>query len=81
MEPLTISGEGGERQQEGPLFSIIKQQKDFLSGSTVKESACNAGAAVPSLGFEDPLEESKHLTPVFLPGEYHWLRSLAGYKE
>ena len=37
---------------------------------------------IQSLGQEDPLEESNPLwqpTPVFLPGEFHWQRSLAGY--
>ena len=33
---------------------------------------------VPSLGWEDPLEEEMASTPVFLPGESHGLRSLAG---
>ena len=35
---------------------------------------------VPSLGQEDPLEEGAwQPTPVFLPGESHGQRSLAGY--
>ena len=33
---------------------------------------------VPSLGGEDPLEEAWQPTPVFLPGEFHGQRSLAG---
>ena len=33
---------------------------------------------VRSLGWEDPLEKGK-ATPVFLPGEFHGQRSLAGY--
>ena len=32
-----------------------------------------------SLGQEDPLEEEMQPTPVFLPGESHGQRSLAGY--
>ena len=31
------------------------------------------------LGREDPLEEGMATTPVFLPGESHGQRSLAGY--
>ena len=31
------------------------------------------------LGQEDPLEEEKQPTPVFLPGEFHGQRSLEGY--
>ena len=34
---------------------------------------------VRSLGQEDPLEEGMATTPVFLPGESHAQRSLAGY--
>ena len=34
---------------------------------------------VQSLGQEDPLEEGMVTTPVFLPGESHGQRSLAGY--
>ena len=32
-----------------------------------------------SLGQEDPLEKEWQPTPVFLPGEFHGQRSLAGY--
>ena len=31
------------------------------------------------LGWEDPLEEGKQPTPIFLPGESPWQRSLMGY--
>ena len=34
---------------------------------------------VKSLGWEDPLEEGWQPTPVFLPGEAHGKRKLAGY--
>ena len=34
---------------------------------------------VQSLGWEHPLEEGMASTPVFLPGESHGQRSLAGY--
>ena len=34
---------------------------------------------VQLLGREDPLDEGIQPTPVFLPGESHGLRSLAGY--
>ena len=44
-------------------------------GSDSKESACNAGnlGSIPGLG------RSAGPTPVFLPGEFHGQRSLAGY--
>ena len=32
-----------------------------------------------SLGQEDPLEKGMQPTPIFLPGEFHRQRSLAGY--
>ena len=34
---------------------------------------------VPTLGWEDPLEEDTAATPVFLPGESHGQRSLTDY--
>ena len=34
---------------------------------------------VQSLGWEDPLEEGRGSTPVFLPGESYRQRSLVGY--
>ena len=34
---------------------------------------------VPSLGWEDPLEEEMQPAPVFFPGESHAQKSLAGY--
>ena len=34
-----------------------------------------------SLGWEDPLEEARQPTPVFLPGQSYGLRSLAGYSD
>ena len=45
----------------------------FPGGSDGKESTCNAD-------WEDPLEKGVwQPTPVFLPGEFHEQRSLAGY--
>ena len=48
----------------------------------VKNPPANAGdvrdvGSTP--GWEDPLEEEMAPTPVFLPGEAHGQRSLAGY--
>ena len=51
----------------------------FPGGSDGKESACNAGDQVPSLGQEDPLEKGMQPTLVFLPEEVHGQRSLVGY--
>ena len=51
----------------------------FPGGSDSKESACNAGDQVQSLGLEALLEKGIQPTPVFLPGEFHGQRSLASY--
>ena len=45
----------------------------------VKNLSANAGDVVRSPGQEDPLEEDMATTPVFLPGESHGQKSLAGY--
>ena len=49
---------------------------DFPGGSDGKESACNAGdpGLIPGLG----RSREWLRTPVFLPGELHGQRSLAG---
>ena len=51
----------------------------FLGGSDGKESTCNVGdlGSIPGLGRS--LEKGMATTPVFLPGEFHGLRSLVGY--
>ena len=48
-------------------------------GSNGRESTCNAGDPVQTLGQEDPLEKEWLPTPVWLPDEFHGQRSLAGY--
>ena len=48
----------------------------WLSG---KESTCNAGAAGDPWARKIPWRRAQLLTPVFLPGEFHGCRSLAGY--
>ena len=52
----------------------------FPHSSVGKESACNAGdpGSIPGLG-RSPGEGKGYSTPVFLPGESHGQRSLAGY--
>ena len=48
-------------------------------GSVSKESACNTGDQVPSLGEEDPWRRKWQPTPGSLSGESHGQRSLVGY--
>ena len=51
-----------------------------LLSSFGKESACSAGdlGLIPGSG-KIPWRRKWHTTPVFLPGESHGQRSLAGY--
>ena len=53
---------------------------DFPGGSDDKESACNAGVpgSIPGLG-RFPWRRAQQPNLVFLPGESHGQRSLAGY--
>ena len=53
---------------------------DFPGGSDGKESACNVGDLGLVSGLGKILWRKKwQPTPVFLPGEFHRQRSLAGY--
>ena len=52
----------------------------FPEGSDGKESACNARDPGSFPGWEKiPWRRKRQPTPVFLPGESHGQRSLAGY--
>ena len=55
----------------------------FLGGSDDKESACNAGdlGSIPGSGSTRKIPWRKEWLPipVFLPGEFHGQRNLAGY--
>ena len=53
-------------------------RQDFPGGSDSKESACNAGDLGSIPGSEDPWRREWLPTLVFLPGESHGQRSLAG---
>ena len=58
-------------------MSNLKEGSQATQG---KESSIGVGEmGVQSLGREDPLEKEMQPTPVFLPGESHGQRSLAGY--
>ena len=50
-----------------------------LVAQIVKHLPAMQGTQIQSLGQEDPLEKEWQPTPVFLPGEFHGQRSLAGY--
>ena len=51
----------------------------FPGGSDGKESLAIQETWVQSLAWEDPLSRAWQPTPVFLPGEFHGEKSLAGY--
>ena len=51
----------------------------FLGGIGVKNLPANAEDMNLVLDWEDPLRRKEQPTPVFLPGESHGQRSLAGY--
>ena len=52
-----------------------------LVAQMVKNPPAMQETWVHSLGQEDPLEKGWQPTPVFLPGEFHGQRSLAGVVE
>ena len=51
----------------------------FPGGPSVKNLPAMQETQVQSLGQEDPWRKAWQLTLVFLPGESHGQRSLAGY--
>ena len=63
-----------------PIKSITKQYLGFPGGSDGKEFAYNVGDLGSTPGSERfPWRRELQPTPVFLPGESHRQRSLAGY--
>ena len=65
-------------QHGGPDLGVLLYFSGFPGGSEVKASACNAGdmGSIPGLG-RSPGKGNDN--PLFLPGESHGRRSLAGY--
>ena len=59
------------------VFNNLQGQGGLPGGSTGKESACNAGTRVQSLGQKISWRRARQPTPVSLPGESHGQRSLA----
>ena len=59
---------------------VTRENMGFPCGSAGKESACSAGdlGSTPGLG-RFPCRGAWQPTPMFLPGESHGRRSLAGY--
>ena len=64
------------------LYTKFSSKHDIFSSlvaQTVKNLSAVQETRVQFLGREDPLEKGMATTPVFLPGESHGQRSLAGY--
>ena len=61
-----------------PAGGTYKESKACLVAHTVKNVPAMQETQVSSLSSEDPLEKEWQPTPVFLPGEFHGHRSLAG---
>ena len=70
------------KQRWESSHSKLKLQKTLthFAPCLSKEAACNAGdlGSIPGLG-RFPWRREWQPTPVFLPGEFHGQRSLAGY--
>ena len=60
-------------------FYCLNYVLGFPGGLDGVESTCNAETQVQSLGQKIPWRSEWLPTPVFLPGEFHGQRSLAGY--
>ena len=52
---------------------------DFPGGPVVKNLLVMQETRVQSLGWKDPLEKEMATHSVFLPGEFHGQRNLAGH--
>ena len=61
------------------MYGYVYNILGFPSGSDSKESAYNAGDLSLISDWKIPWRREWLLTPVFLLGEFHGLRSLVGY--
>ena len=66
--------------REYQLLEIVWPYMGFPGGSDCKESACDLGdpGSIPGSG-RSPWRKECQSTPIFLPGEFHGQRRLAGY--
>ena len=76
-EPGSIPG-SGRSPREG-LGYRLQYSWASLVAQLVKSPPAMQGIWVLSLGWENPLRREQLPTRVFLPGEFHGQRSLAGY--
>ena len=71
------------RKENQEIIQIQRRLKGFLGGTSGKEPACQSRRH-KRCGFDpwirkNPWRREWHPTPVFLPGELHGQRILAGY--
>ena len=59
-------------------LEAFSQEDGFLGGSYCKESACNAGDQVQSLGCEDPLEKEMATHSSILAWRIPWTEEPGG---
>ena len=75
----SVSGIFQARILERVIISFSWEGRPSLIAQLVKNPLAMWDTWVRSLGWGDPLEKGMATTPVFLPGEFHGLRSLVGY--
>ena len=66
-------------EERGTIVRGTLLNRASLVAQMVKNFPARQETHVQSLGQEDPLRRDWLSTPVFLPGEVHGQRSLAGY--
>ena len=75
-----ISGTGSSGSSPGEGIGYPLQYSwTSLVGQMVRNPPAMWETWIRSLVWEDPLEEGMAPTPVFLPGDFHGQRRLAGY--
>ena len=62
-------------------LALTPLDQGFPGGSAVKNPPGVQESQIQSLGREDPWRREWIPTPVFLPGQFHGQRSLAGYSQ
>ena len=83
FEGLLLRNGNSGRYKVGHVEICLRAEKDFPGSVSGKESACQCRRHKkcrldPWVG-KIPWRRKRQPTPVFLPGESHGLRSLAGY--
>ena len=89
LQELVIQSSNSHLNEDRKLWIVFLAASELFEGQTIndlmvpwwlrsKESACNGGDLVRSLGWEDPRRRVWQPTPVFLPGESPWAEEPGG---